>query len=117
MTYLLIMNFISFFLWGLDKYFAIRHKWRIPEIMLFLVSFMGGCFGFILGMVLFSHKTKKILFWVLEILFCFIWIGLIVLHFYYGIPLWNEKVYDVTDFGIQEVKSNHDENQNGIDDC
>ena len=44
---------------GLDKNFAIKKKYRVPEMTLLTISFIGGCFGSVLGMFLFHHKTKK----------------------------------------------------------
>ena len=43
---------------GIDKSKAKRHAWRIPEKILFGVSFLGGSIGTWLGMYLFRHKTK-----------------------------------------------------------
>lgn len=85
-------------------------------MMLFLVSLVGGALGFLLGMILFHHKTTKVYFWVIEILLILVWTILILFCFYYRFPFGNEKSYTASDFGIVEVKSNHDENQNGIDD-
>lgn len=57
--YLIIINIISFILYGLDKYKAIINKWRIPESVLLTISFLGGGIGSLLGMYIFRHKTKK----------------------------------------------------------
>ena len=35
--YLLVVNLAGFAMMGIDKAKAIRHKWRIPEMTLFLV--------------------------------------------------------------------------------
>lgn len=56
--YLLIMNFIGFFSMGLDKHKARKKLWRIPEKTLFLIAFLGGSLGSILGMQVFRHKTR-----------------------------------------------------------
>lgn len=42
----------------LDKRKAARHKWRIPEKTLFLISIAGGSIGTWSGMYIFRHKTK-----------------------------------------------------------
>ena len=73
--YLIIINIISFILYGLDKFKAIKNKWRIPENILLLISFLGGSIGSILGMCIFRHKTKKIKFILLNTLF-------LILHLY-----------------------------------
>ena len=66
-----ILNAISFFLMRLDKYFACRKKYRIPERTLLFFNFFGPfgaimsmCFHFKLG----RHKNKKSLFWLVDIL-------------------------------------------------
>lgn len=56
--YLIIMNVIGLVVMGIDKYRAIRDKWRIPEKTLFLVSLLGGSIGTWFGMYAFRHKTK-----------------------------------------------------------
>ena len=60
--YLLVINFVSFFLCALDKYKAVRGAFRIPEQALFSISFLGGSLGLYLSMFLFRHKTKKLSF-------------------------------------------------------
>ena len=60
--YLLIVNAAALFLYGLDKYRAVRHKWRIPERVLILAAALGGSAGALLGMYAFHHKTQKPLF-------------------------------------------------------
>lgn len=46
----------------LDKQKAKRHKWRISENTLIIISILGGSIGSIIGMQLFRHKTKHIKF-------------------------------------------------------
>ena len=58
-TYLVVINIISFFTYGLDKYLAIKNKRRISENTLISLSIIGGSIGSILGMFFFHHKTKK----------------------------------------------------------
>ena len=57
--YLILINAAAFTLYGLDKSFAVKHKWRIPEATLILVACLGGAPGAGLGMLVFHHKTKK----------------------------------------------------------
>lgn len=57
-----ILNLISFALYGADKLKAIRGKWRIPEATLLWSAALGGAFGAFLGMRLFRHKTKHMIF-------------------------------------------------------
>lgn len=56
--YLLIINIIAFITIYIDKQKAIKHKWRIKESTLFLLSALGGSLGTLLGMYNFRHKTK-----------------------------------------------------------
>ena len=58
MLYFGIMNVIGVAVMGIDKSKAKRGVWRIPEKILFLVSFLGGSIGTWAGMYLFRHKTK-----------------------------------------------------------
>lgn len=44
---------------AIDKYKAEKNKWRIPEMTLFLITFLGGGIGTIFGMKKFRHKTQK----------------------------------------------------------
>lgn len=73
MYYLISINILSFILIFIDKQKAIHNKWRIKENPLLFISLIGGCFGTLIGMHLFHHKTKKLKF-LLIYLFCLIWI-------------------------------------------
>lgn len=64
--YIIIVNIISFIIYGIDKLLAIKHLYRISEIALITLSSLGGSIGSILGMVIFHHKTKKIKFIILN---------------------------------------------------
>ena len=75
--YIVIINIIGFIICFIDKYKAINRKFRIKENNLFLISLLGGCLGFYLGMIIFHHKTKKIKFILLIPLFIIIWIFII----------------------------------------
>ncbi|MES2812328.1 MAG: DUF1294 domain-containing protein [Bacteroidota bacterium] len=57
--FLLIINAITFGVFGYDKYLAKTNKWRISERTLLLLTFVGGSIGAVLGMLLFSHKISK----------------------------------------------------------
>lgn len=60
--YLIFINIISFLSMFVDKKKAIKRKWRIKESTLFLLSFIGGSLGVLLGIYSFRHKTKHIKF-------------------------------------------------------
>lgn len=60
--YLLVVNVLSFLMYGLDKLRAKKDKWRIPEKTLIMVAVIGGSVGAFLGMQTFRHKTKHLKF-------------------------------------------------------
>lgn len=53
-----LSNVVVFVMYGIDKYKAIHHKWRIPETTL-LGAAVIGVFGALSGMYFFRHKTRK----------------------------------------------------------
>lgn len=57
--YLCIINIITFVLFAIDKYNAIKHKTRIRIVTLLGFSFIGGSVGGLIAMYLLRHKTKK----------------------------------------------------------
>ena len=56
--YLIGINVVTFFIYGIDKWKARRGKWRIPEDTLIWLAIAGGSIGALLGMHLFRHKTQ-----------------------------------------------------------
>jgi len=56
--YLILANLAALVLMGADKSRARRHRWRIPERVLFLSAALGGSLGATAGMWLFRHKTR-----------------------------------------------------------
>ena len=60
--YLIIINIITFIIFGLDKYYAIKGRFRISEATLFCLCIIGGSFLGYIGMKVFRHKTKKTYF-------------------------------------------------------
>ena len=56
--YLLGINLLTFFIYGIDKWKARRNKWRVPEATLLMLAALGGSVGALLGMSVFHHKTK-----------------------------------------------------------
>lgn len=79
--YLLAINFITFIVYGVDKYKAKKAKWRIPEATLLLMAVIGGSIGAWLGMKVWHHKTlhKKFKYGIPAILLLQI-IAIIYLH-------------------------------------
>ena len=79
LVYLILINLLGFFLYGLDKAKAKCKGGRIPERTLIWVARLGGGVGCWLGMVLFRHKTKHIRFKILVPLWTMIWTAGVVL--------------------------------------
>ena len=55
----ILINAAVFILYGVDKYRAVSHRWRIPEAVLLAAAACGGSAGALLGMYVFHHKTRK----------------------------------------------------------
>jgi uncharacterized membrane protein YsdA (DUF1294 family) len=79
LVYLGICCLLAFVLCGIDKSRARRGRWRIPERTLFTVSALGGAGGFLLGMLLFRHKTQHLSFRIGVPLLVAFWLILLVL--------------------------------------
>ncbi len=58
--YLAFVNLMALMMFGIDKSKARRGGRRISEAGLFMISFVGGAVGGLLGMLLFRHKTQKL---------------------------------------------------------
>ena len=56
--YLLAINIITFFVYGIDKLKAKQSWWRIPESTLISLAVIGGSLGAWLGMRAWHHKTQ-----------------------------------------------------------
>ncbi len=76
--YLIIINFISFVLFALDKQKARTGAWRIEERNLLLSAILGGSLGGLLGMYIFHHKTRHLKFKVGLPLILFVQVILII---------------------------------------
>ncbi len=44
-TYVIFVNLLGFALMGIDKRKAVKHLWRIPEAVLFIVAVIGAASG------------------------------------------------------------------------
>ncbi|MDO4197158.1 MAG: DUF1294 domain-containing protein [Prevotellaceae bacterium] len=55
---LVIIYFVAFAMYGIDKSKAKKKRWRISEASLLSVAFLGGAYGAWLGMRVFHHKTR-----------------------------------------------------------
>ena len=54
---ILILNVVTFFVFGIDKFKAKKSLWRIPESTLLILAAVGGSVGAYLGMKVWHHKT------------------------------------------------------------
>ena len=78
--FLIILNFVSLAVFGIDKLNSQKRGWRVRESRLLLIAFFGP-FGAYAGMLLFRHKTRKIKFLIVPI---FLLIqGLLIVYFYF----------------------------------
>lgn len=57
LIFLVVINVVTFFTYGLDKWKARQGRWRIPETTLLLLAVIGGSIGALLGMNVWHHKT------------------------------------------------------------
>lgn len=57
LTSIALINFITFIVYGIDKYKARKGKWRISENSLLLLAVIGGSIGAWLGIKIWHHKT------------------------------------------------------------
>lgn len=55
--YLLVVNTLTFLLYGIDKHKAKKARWRISEATLLMMAVIGGSIGAWAGMRLWHHKT------------------------------------------------------------
>ena len=56
------INVITFIIFGFDKIYAIKKKWRYKVVTLLSLCFIGGALGGFLAMHIFKHKTSKRIF-------------------------------------------------------
>ena len=59
---LVIINVVTFAMYGADKMKAQAGAWRIPEKTLLGLAAIGGSLGAFAGMQFFHHKTKHLNF-------------------------------------------------------
>lgn len=87
--YLLGINAVTFFVYGIDKYKAKKAKLRIPEATLLLLAVLGGSIGAWMGMKVWHHKTmhKKFKYGIPAILLI-----QIALMTYLHVNLWKQIV-------------------------
>ena len=55
--YLIVINVVTFLVYGIDKWKAKQGSWRISEATLMVLAIVGGSIGALLGMKIWHHKT------------------------------------------------------------
>ena len=55
--YLIVINIVTFLVYGIDKWKAKQGSRRISEVSLLILAVIGGCIGALLGMKIWHHKT------------------------------------------------------------
>lgn len=70
--HLVCINLATFIAYGADKRAAEKGEWRVPEVQLHALEFLGGWPGAIIAQKFFHHKTKKrsfrVMFWLMLVL-------------------------------------------------
>ena len=77
-SYYLIINLLTFIIWGYDKFRATFQQWRVPEKTLTLLIILGGGLGALLGITVFRHKSRKLQYKILSMAFICVHITLFV---------------------------------------
>jgi uncharacterized membrane protein YsdA (DUF1294 family) len=57
LIFFVAINVVTFIIYGIDKWKAMRAQWRIPEATLLMLALLGGSIGALLGMRVWHHKT------------------------------------------------------------
>ena len=58
-SYYICINGLAFIMMLLDKWYAVKNKWRIPENVLIGSALLGGGVGLVTAMVVVRHKLSK----------------------------------------------------------
>ena len=71
-SWIIGVSLASFGTYGYDKSIAGRGVTRVPEVVLHLLTAVGGTIGSFAGMQIFRHKTQKksfqLVFWVIVVI-------------------------------------------------
>lgn len=76
--YIILLSIVTLVFFGIDKYKAITRKWRVPEAVLLSLTAIGGAFGGLLGMLVFRHKIRKPMFFIIVPLAVILYTALII---------------------------------------
>jgi len=59
LLYTISISVVTFIVYGVDKWAAMRNQWRIPENTLHLLSLAGGWPGALIAQQILRHKSRK----------------------------------------------------------
>ena len=115
--YLLLVNILSFAIYGADKLCAVKEKTRVAERSLIFLAAIGGAFGAYCAMKVFHHKTQKKKFTVTVPVLCgvyFAFIGLCLFQNYRLVTTEYEVVCpkldkDAPEFCIVQISDLHNQ--------
>jgi uncharacterized membrane protein YsdA (DUF1294 family) len=62
LSYILLLNIISFMAMWWDKRKARKGEWRVAEVTLLLLALVGGAIGLVSAIYRSRHKTQKRVF-------------------------------------------------------
>jgi len=82
--YMLAISLLAVIVTIIDKKRAIKHKYRIPERTLIVISALGGSVAMLITMNIIRHKTKHLKFMVGIPIIIIVQIALLVYIINYG---------------------------------
>lgn len=82
--YIVLVTIFSFLLIGVDKYYTLKKRNTIPEVLFASLSLVGGVYGIWFGAWIFKHKHKEMKFVLTHGLIAFLWLLAIMLFWKYG---------------------------------
>ena len=76
LAWLAAWSVVAFGFFGYDKAQAQQQGWRVPEMVLHGLSLVGGFAGALAGMLVFRHKTRHGIFWLVVALSALLYLAL-----------------------------------------
>lgn len=80
--YLVTINLVTLFVYGLDKMKSAMGSWRVSEKTLLTLVLIGGSIGGIAGIKLFRHKTRKTSFLLPFVVILVLQLGVVYVLFF-----------------------------------
>ena len=76
--YFVLINLVAFIMYGIDKVKSKSRGWRVSEFALLFPAVIGGAWGAGLGMMIFRHKTKHLIFKIVVPLSLLVYMGMLI---------------------------------------